>query len=60
LVYTAIVDLFRENINMINENTEALLGTSKVIGLGINAKKTKCICVNPVIRVVRLQKKILL
>jgi hypothetical protein len=35
------VNLLRENINIINRNTEPLLGTGKEAGLEVNAEKIK-------------------
>jgi hypothetical protein len=41
LVYVDDVNLFGDNINAIKKNTEALIGTSKEVGLEVNAEKTK-------------------
>jgi hypothetical protein len=41
LVYADDVNLLSENINIIKKNAEALLDTSKKIGLEVNSEKTK-------------------
>jgi hypothetical protein len=41
LVYVDGFNLLGENINIIQENTEAVLVASKDIGLEVNAEKTK-------------------
>jgi hypothetical protein len=41
LIY-ADINLLGENINIKNENTEALLDASKEVGVEVNAKKTNC------------------
>jgi hypothetical protein len=41
LVYADYVNLLGDNINIIKENTEALIHSSKEAGLGVNTEKTK-------------------
>jgi hypothetical protein len=41
LVYADEVNLLGDNVNTIKKNTETLIDASKVVGLEINAEKTK-------------------
>jgi hypothetical protein len=41
LVYSVDVNLLGDKINIINKNTETLVGASKEVGLEVNAEKTK-------------------
>jgi hypothetical protein len=46
LAYTDDVNLLRDNIDTINKNTEALIDSSKVVGLKVNVEKTKYMLVS--------------
>jgi hypothetical protein len=46
LVYAVNINVLGESIHTVKENTEALLVTSKEIGLEVNAEKTEYICLS--------------
>jgi hypothetical protein len=46
LVYVDYVNLLAKDANTKNKTTEGLLIASKKVDLGVNAEKTKCVCVH--------------